>query len=156
DASLLDARFHDTDNDLFASEETENGSENNHLTNHLQTETDFHQRAAEIYKSYAGPLKQQFRWLRADRFQPLLTKDLKADIKALLGILEKCRDWKPERDAKLATLCDLITRRHRYEKILIFTQFADTVHYLTEQLQIRSINRVAAVTGDSENPTRIA
>src|SRR5262249_28058956 len=27
---------------------------------------------------------------------------------------------------------------------------------LTEQLQIRSINRVAAVTGDSENPTRIA
>lgn len=126
------------------------------LNGHLRTENDFRLRAAEVYRTYAGPLKKQFRWLRADRFQPQLAKDLQADIQALLRVLEKCGDWQPERDAKLAKLCELITRKHPHEKIIVFTQFADTVLYLTEQLHLRGINQVAAVTGDSENPTKIA
>lgn len=156
DASLLDARFDDADNDLFRSEEEENGARAARHNGRLQTEKDFHQRAAEVYKTYAGPLKRQFRWLRADRFQPLLAKDLQADIRALLGVLEKCGEWQPDRDAKLAQLCELLMRKHPHEKVLIFTQFADTVLYLTEQLQARGIHRTAAVTGDTENPTRLA
>lgn len=156
DASLLDARFDDADNDLLRSEEEENGAGSTHLNGRLQTEEDFHRRAAEVYKTYAGPLKRQFRWLRADRFQPLLAKDLRADIAALLGVLEKCGDWQPDRDAKLTQLCELLTRTHPYEKVLVFTQFADTVLYLTEQLQARGIHQAAAVTGDTENPTRMA
>src|SRR5262249_27483636 len=138
------------------SEEEENGAGATHLNGRLQTEEDFHQRAAEVYKIYAGPLKRQFRWLRADRFQPLLAKDLQADIAALLGVLEQCGEWQPDRDAKLAKLCGLLTRKHPHEKVLIFTQFADTVLYLTKQLQARGILRTAAATGDTENPTHIA
>jgi hypothetical protein len=81
---------------------------------------------------------------------------LRVDIAALLGVLEKCGDWRPDRDAKLAKLCELLTRKHPREKVLVFTQFADTVLYLTEQLQARGIHRTAAVTGDIENPTRLA
>jgi hypothetical protein len=156
DASLLDARFHDADNDLSSMEDNEDEPRNHQLNGHLRTEDDFRRRAAEVYKTYAGPLKKQFRWLRADRFQPLLAKDLRADIAALLGVLEQCGDWQPDRDAKLAKLCELLTRKHPREKVLIFTQFADTVRYLTEQLQARGILRTAAATGDTENPTRIA
>jgi superfamily II DNA or RNA helicase len=156
DASLLDARFHDTDSDLFESEDNGDEVGNHQFNGHLRTEDEFRWRAAEVYKTYAGALKKQFRWLRADQFQPQLAKDLQADIKALLGVLEKCGDWKPERDAKLAKLCELITRKHPHEKLIVFTQFADTVLYLTEQLQIRGISRMAAVTGNSENPTKIA
>jgi hypothetical protein len=74
----------------------------------------------------------------------------------LLGVLDKCGNWQPERDAKLAKLRELLTQKHPHEKVLIFTQFADTVLYLTEQLQSRGMQRVMAVTGDTENPTKIA
>ncbi|MGE0825391.1 MAG: helicase-related protein [Candidatus Binatia bacterium] len=156
DASLLDSRFDDADNELFASEEEENGTADQNSNGRLRTENDLHQRAGEIYKTYAGALKRRFRWLRADRFQAQLTTDLQADIHALLGMLEKCGDWQPERDAKFAKLRELLTQKHPHDKVLIFTQFADTVRYLTEQLQVHGIHRVAAVTGETENPTQIA
>ncbi len=156
DASLLDARFQDADSDLFEAEDNGDDVGNHRFNGRLRTEEDFRQRAAEVYKTYVGPLKKQFRWLRSDQFQPQLAKDLKTDIRALLDVLAKCGDWKPERDAKLAKLCELITWKHPHEKLIVFTQFADTVLYLSEQLQSRSINRVAGVTGDAENPTRIA
>jgi superfamily II DNA/RNA helicase len=40
--------------------------------------------------------------------------------------------------------------------VLVFTQFADTVHYLTEQLQARGLTAFAGVTGDSPDPTALA
>lgn len=42
------------------------------------------------------------------------------------------------------------------EKMLIFTQFADTAEYLAGELRARGIATVAAATGDTENPTRLA
>src|SRR5262249_24882324 len=42
------------------------------------------------------------------------------------------------------------------EKVIVFTQFADTVRYLEAQLRARGVNRLAAVTGDSEDPTGYA
>lgn len=156
DASLLDARFDDGDSDLFMSEDNQNGASDQQVNGSLRTIDDFRQRAAEVYQTYTGPFKSRFRWLRPDCFQAQLAKDLQRDIKALLGIREKCGDWKPERDAKLAKLHELIVDKHPHKKIIVFTQFADTVSYLTEQLLGRGVSRVAAVTGDSENPTKIA
>jgi superfamily II DNA or RNA helicase len=156
DASLLDARFNDTDDDLFADEENGENGDSGPAIHGFRAEADFRQRAAEVYATYAGPLKRRFRWLRADRFLPQLAKDLKADVKCLIGVLEKCGQWNPERDAKLDTLCQLIRRQHPGEKIIVFTQFADTVSYLTAQLEARGIQRVASVTGDTINPTQVA
>src|SRR5207244_3068265 len=42
------------------------------------------------------------------------------------------------------------------EKVLIFTQFADTVRYLTELLKARGIMSMEGVTGDSDDPTELA
>jgi hypothetical protein len=101
-------------------------------------------------------LKRRFRWLPCRYFKPDLVKDLKGDIKIMLGVLKTCGDWEPDRDAKLAKLLDLIQRKHPDEKVIVFTQFADTVHYLGQQLERRGVRKLAAVTGDTEDPTRIA
>ncbi len=158
DASALDARFTDadTDYDLFASEdEDENGGEEAARTR-LRTEKDFQQQAELVYAQYQGPLRKRFRWLPPSYFQPQLAQDLKDDIKVLLGVLKMCGDWEPERDAKLAKLLDLIQHKHPGEKVIVFTQFADSVYYVAQQLCSRGVPKVAAVTGDTENPTRVA
>ena len=156
DASLLDVRFNDTDDELFADEENGENGDSRPAMHGLRTDSDFRNRAAEVYATYVGPLKRRFRWIRADRFLPQLAKDLKADVKRLIGVLEQCGQWEPDRDAKLDTLYQLIRRQHPGEKIIVFTQFADTVSYLTTQLEARGVERVASVTGDTVNPTQVA
>jgi superfamily II DNA or RNA helicase len=156
DTSLLDVRFNDNDRGLFGPEDDEENGGQPQEIGGLRTEAEFRQRAAHIYEMYTGPLKRRFRWLRADRFLPQLTKDLYADITALFSVLSQCGEWDPQRDAKLAQLVSLITHRHPGEKVLVFSQFADTVHYLAEQLQARGINRVGAATGDTDDPTKLA
>ena len=74
-------------------------------------------------------------------FVAQLAKDLRADIKALLPVLRKCGDWEPERDAKLKNLLDLLGKTHPNEKVLIFTQFADTAYYLERQLCSAGLTR---------------
>jgi superfamily II DNA or RNA helicase len=155
DAALLDSRFTDADRDLYTDDDDDDGDDNG-KDNGLRTEEQFRQRAAEVYEQYAGPLTRRFRWLRAERFVSQLAKDLCADARALLGVLQASGEWDPARDAKLDRLVNLITRKHPGKKVLAFTQFADTVDYLVAQLQDRGIARVAAATGATENPTRLA
>ena len=38
----------------------------------------------------------------------------------------------------------------------MFTQFADTLHYLTDQLKSRGIAKLEGVSGDTENPSAVA
>jgi hypothetical protein len=85
-----------------------------------------------------------------------LAEDLRADNDALLGVLRRCGKWDPRRDAKLAKLQELVVKRHSGGKVLVFSQFADTVLYVENQLSSRGVDRTAGVTGDTEDPTRIA
>ncbi|MBA3946274.1 MAG: NgoFVII family restriction endonuclease [Herpetosiphonaceae bacterium] len=112
-------------------------------------------RAAEIYATYAGPLKRRFKWLRPTLFNVALKRDLLHDATSLLGILQAHAPWQPAHDAKLQKLIQLL-QTEPGNKVLIFTQFADTVDYLVEQLQLAGIEDVAGVTGQSANPTELA
>ena len=125
------------------------------------TEDAFQQHAAEAYARLAGPRRNRFDWLRADLFKPKLASDLRADAQALLGVLASAGAWAPSRDTKLQRLRELLTRDHPQDKVLVFSQFADTVEYLTAQLRDGSadcpaIERLEGVTGNSENPTAAA
>ena len=155
-ATLLDVRFNDADPNLFASEDDDDNGHEEQESHRLHSEADFRRRAAEVYAQYSGPLKKRFRWLHPERFQTQLADGLRTDSASLLAVLQQCGDWQPPRDAKLDTLVRLISRQHQGEKIIVFTQFADTVHYLATQLQTRGIHRIAAVTGNTEEPTKIA
>jgi hypothetical protein len=155
DASLLDSRFTDEDNELFVDEDNDDGGTDDR-DDRLLTEEDFRQGAADVYNIYSDKLKRRFRWLSSNRFVPQLKKDLAKDARALLKILSDCGEWNPDRDAKLDKLVQLINTTHRTEKVIVFTQFADTVSYLAEQLSRRGVTRMAAVTGGTDNPTKVA
>lgn len=157
---LLDARVNDADEDVDLTAELFNEDEEETTftlpTRPLRTADDFSQRAQELYQQYATLYKTRFKWLRPALFSKALAEDLRSDAQALMNILAKCGAWDPARDAKLDALYKLLTQQHPNDKVLIFTQFADTVDYVTAQLAQRGITRLAGVTGDSPDPTEIA
>jgi superfamily II DNA/RNA helicase len=73
-----------------------------------------------------------------------------------MQVFDRCPVWNPQVDSKLQALLKLVNQKHKTEKILIFSQFSDTVLYLNHQLTIAGIKRTAAATGDSENVTDLA
>ena len=156
DAELLDPAIDDEDAAMFADEDDDNGNGEQPVGNALRTEADFKKRAGTIYDAYAGPWKRRFKWLRPGLFVKQLADDLREDIKSLLKVLQLCGEWDPSKDAKLEALWSLLSKKHPSEKVLIFTQFADTVQYLDEQLRARGLTKVAGVTGNSDDPTALA
>ena len=100
--------------------------------------------------------RSRFQWIRPGFFKPKLQSDLLADAKALMQIFDRCAVWNPQKDSKLQALLKLVSQKHKTEKVLVFSQFSDTVHYLNHQLTVAGIKRTAAATGDSENVTDLA
>ncbi|MBX4912018.1 MULTISPECIES: helicase-related protein [Rhizobium] len=161
DAGLLDTANYDEDIDdqsadaeLFSEGEDENTQEFEALD--LRDEAAFRTRAAATYSVYAGQFKRRFKWLRPDLFVAQLKKDLTTDSARLLKILRDCGDWNHTRDTKLTALIELLTSKHQKEKVLIFSQFADTVRYLERRLKGAGINSIAAVSGETSDPTAFA
>ncbi len=110
----------------------------------------------EIYDEYETLRRTRFRWLRPDFFVGGLAEDLRRDAEALLDVLQKAGEWNADRDRKLDSLARLLQRKHPDDKVIIFSQFADTVRYLERELEGRGILRMAGATGDSPDPTRLA
>ncbi len=132
------------------------GKEVRGLGQPTKTEADYHRRAAVIYQEYATRYKRRFKWLRPKLFKASLKKDLLSDAQALISLLDECGAWDADKDQKLDALVNLLCDVHPHEKVLIFTQFADTVHYLTAELKRRGINQIEGVTGNSPNPAGTA
>ena len=158
DAEMLDSRFEDRDTDeatliLDASgdaDDTEIDSTNSQAGSY--TVDQYEQRAAAIYRLYRTKYKSRFKWLRPNLFHPLLHKELAEDAHALMQVLQQHGTWDPEKDAKLNALQELLIQTHPDDKVLVFTQFADTVQYLTDTLSERGMTQIAAATGNSADP----
>jgi superfamily II DNA/RNA helicase len=73
-----------------------------------------------------------------------------------MKVLKKCGEWDPAKDSKLQSLLHLITKVHGKDKVIVFTQFADTVRYLGHEFKARSVQSAASVTGSSSDPTSYA
>jgi hypothetical protein len=158
DAELLDMTDEDADSEavgsLFADGEYDDSE------NEAPVETDemdrLRARATQIYGVYAHAKARRFKWLKSALFKSALRNDLWADVETLRSVLHHCGTWEAARDTKLRALIDLVRIDHPTEKILIFTQFADTARYLEAALKTAGVTSLAAVTGQSENPTRLA
>jgi superfamily II DNA/RNA helicase len=85
-----------------------------------------------------------------------LTKHLRQDEERLFSILQLAGEWQPDRDRKLDELYKLLAKKHAGQKVIVFSQFADTVAYLSDQLHIRQVKQLAGVTGDTEDPSWFA
>jgi len=162
DVAALDTRATDEDADELVHSPLFNEDENNEQ-NHQEleedlpdTETGFKSRAAALYELYATELKSRYKWLRSDLFVDSLADELRKDAAALMQILNKAGMWKPDRDAKLVKLHQLVAKKHPSEKVIVFSQFADTVRYLESQLRSKGVVRIEGVTGASADPTMAA
>ncbi len=160
DIGLLDTWANDLDSELWEpADDIDNNSEADDPSGPLMpafTENDFRQRAAEAYNTYFAHFRRRFKWLRPELFDDVLRTDLKNDAAALMAVLNRSGAWDAERDAKLQALVTLLSRHHPREKVLVFTQFADTVDYLEMQLKKRGMSFMAGVTGDTVDPTQMA
>ena len=160
-AEMLDSRFEDRDTEdttliLDASgDEDDTQIDNTDSQSRQYTDDSYKQRAAAIYRLYRTKYKSRFKWIRSNLFLSLLRKDLAKDALALMRVLQQYGTWDPEQDAKLSALQELLTEIHPDDKVLVFTQFADTVQYLTDALSERGMTHIAPATGDSADPTAL-
>jgi superfamily II DNA or RNA helicase len=155
DSALFDTRTEDGDNDstLFGADEAAVASPTEITANSL---ADFVKAGASGYQILRSEHARNFDWLRPDVFVEDLARHLRQDAQRLFSILEVAGQWRSDQDHKLAELHKLVTRKHPGQKVLIFSQFADTVSYLAAQLQARGLKQMAGVTGDDEEPSSYA
>jgi|BioPla2DNA2_1021312.scaffolds.fasta_scaffold12056_2 superfamily II DNA or RNA helicase len=134
-------------------EEDDSGGEN---TITLITDRDKYRQLAEKHYNWCQNDKNKFDWISSKLFMPELARWLQEDIDTILSIIEIGKHWDPTKDRKLNALEKLLTKDHKQEKVLVFTQFADTARYLEEQLVSRGISDLECVTGAVNNPTEYA
>jgi len=173
DAAALDTATEDEDSDtVLIPEEELTGAEEGEETEppaettvadslqpaipNRQLRTAYQQRAARVYTTFATTMRRRFKWVRPTLFTARLRQQLEDDCKRLLQVLDLCSTWQPTADTKLNALFDLVQTQHPTEKVLLFSQFADTVRYLHAELSGRGVTQLAAATGHSDDPTALA
>jgi hypothetical protein len=160
EAALLDAALNDADPEFTAADEEadeeEIGTPSPEAAPRVTTLESYYAQAAAVYQSYSTQFKRRFHWLPARFFTPELVRDLRQDAETLWQVLQQAGHWDPVRDAKLMELYRLLTERHSAEKVLVFTQFADTALYLGQQLKARGLQDFAVVTSQSSDPVALA
>jgi len=160
DAELLDVSDEDADSDAAASLfENAEYTDTDEADERLSADHDINflkAHAANVYELYRQKKSRRFKWLNSKLFSPALSKHLAEDVDSLQYVLQTCGDWDEAHDNKLKALIDLLKSQRDDEKVLVFTQFADTAMYLEQALLKAGLTSVAAVTGKSDNPTRFA
>jgi ribosomal protein S9 len=145
---MLDDYLEDEDIELLGTGEDK--------INLLLDEESYFSQAQKVYDLFSTTYKKRFDWINSSLFSKTLKDSLIKDSRDLLKILEMGKDWNADQDRQLEALYKLITKKHGSEKVLVFTQFADTANYLCTELKKRGVKKIDCVTGDNEDPTSFA
>lgn len=111
---------------------------------------------AKFYEELRNKKDKNAKWLGSHVFNPRLKISLEKDCQKLREILKLVPEWKSDEDQQLTALKQLLTQKHPNDKVLIFTQFADTAQYLGEALEAAGITKYAVVTGKHSDPKEAA
>ncbi len=133
----------------------ENDNDENTELNLIADKAEYKKLAEKYYEKCEAD-KNRYDWISSSLFVERLSELLISDADKIISIIEIGKSWNPAEDKKLNSLEKLCVEHHKNEKILVFTQFADTACYLSEQLRKRNISDIACVTGELENPTELA
>ncbi|MCL6259285.1 SNF2-related protein [Aquiflexum sp. TKW24L] len=148
DANMLDYYLED--------EDIENTVSEIEKINLMLSEESYFNQSQKIYDLFSTTYKNRFDWISSELFSKTLKDTLLNDSRDLMKILVLGKDWSAEADRQLITLFKLISKKHGNEKVLIFTQFADTAKYITAELKKKGIKQVDCVTGENDDPTSFA
>ena len=141
-------------NDVFA--DTENSQEilsNSNLLTIPKDIKSYMEKAETYYNGLIG--KNNVQWIDSKYFKRTLKQELKKDCEQLLAMINLCEAWNPQTDQKLNELEKLLSNTHKYEKVVVFTQYSDTANYIYKQLEKRGIKYIEKVTGATKNSTSI-
>lgn len=117
--------------------------------------------AAERYEELRRRRPVGLAWLSPGLFKMELIDDLMHDAAILQAILAEYGEWDPDQDSKIAALAQLVATDHPGEKVLVFSEYADTAKYVVGQLQTEigrrgSDAQIDVATGGSSDPTLLA
>ena len=113
-------------------------------------------RAKAVYEQYDRDYKKRFKWIRPTLFTFDLADHLTHDTQALTSLLASQGPWAADQDHKWQALRHLLTQTHGKDKVLVFTQFADTARYLAREARKAGISHVELATGASADPYSLA
>ncbi len=157
DAHILDPDTQDEDSDShFVALHLDDEGDSADLSDANDPAEDYVLRARAAYDLFSGPYRRRFKWLRASLFTDSLARELQEDIDRLSAVMQLCGAWNVAEDTKLAALHKLISADHAGEKVLVFSQFADTIRYLQDELTRLGAEALEAATGQHDNPTALA
>lgn len=160
DVSTTEFFFDETDFEFeFLNEEDENDSDNCNTLSfglHNYSTEWYKEKSKEIYNLFSRKYASRFDWINPKLFQQTLKQSLLDDSNSLINILTKYGFWDSSRDSKLTQLHKLMNSVHPEDKLLIFSQYSDSIYYLKKELKNLGIEKLDAVTGDNDNPTHIA
>jgi hypothetical protein len=162
DAAMLDTSLNDTDDDYIEEDSDTDGQTIQEASSRFnapracQDASAYMVQAEQTYATYASTFKKRFDWLDPRFFKPELKDALQQDMALLLRVLSLTGPWDPDKDTKLQELYTLLTRRHQSDKLIIFTQFADTALYLAEELRKRGLEGFAVATAETADPVALA
>ncbi len=144
------------DNSLWAAEVDGDPEDNDEDDDDASMFDSVEEPAASAYQKLRAKNPKAIRWATPQMFRSNLLADLRHDTEVITEMLDRFGIWEADRDQKTAALERLLVERYPYDKVLIFTEAADTANYVHEELLRRGIADVGVVTGDSENPTALA
>lgn len=114
--------------------------------------------AEGAYSVLAEKKPAGIRWARPALFnKAVLLADTRDDSAVLQGLLDARGLWDPESDTKLKALAHLIESQPAGGKVLVFSEYKDTVDYISEHLgrwTSRSFLSVSGQTGDAVRAAR--
>ena len=113
-------------------------------------------RAKAAYNRFSKDYKRRFKWIRPSLFKSELADHLAEDTQTLTELLNTQGPWAAENDHKWQALRRMLTQTHGKDKVLVFTQFADTARYLAREARKAGITQVEVATGASADPYALA
>ncbi len=156
DAGLLDADRVDEDADGIEGDQEDLLDGVVDAVEDVDMQPDTMARAKAVYQQYATDYRRRFKWVNPRLFKTLLSEHLAADTQTLSEILTTHGPWDGARDRKLAELRQLVAKTHAKDKVLVFTQFADTARYLGRELRQAGVAHLEVATGATADPYALA
>jgi len=120
------------------------------------TIAEWEQLGEAAYQELRDRAPVNIKWIRSKLFLSKLKTQIEDDNKVISGLLKQFGNWDQLNDTKLDALQVLLEKTHPEEKVLIFSEYADTAKYVADSLQRRGVTKISAVTGDNDDPTRLA
>lgn len=108
------------------------------------------------YDALRSKSPKAVKWVASDLFTDELREDLQEDSAVIEGLLARFGEWDHERDSKIDALLALLTETHSSEKVLVFSEYKDTVDYVTAALRARGLTDIEGVSGATTDPTKVA